>query len=67
LGIINGSDSVGSFWNSTVYCHKVSEVIDMVKDRIANKAPKFIGPSWDGYRGTVNMEKKGFYIVRGNL
>lgn len=66
--LINGCEGIGTGWSTTVYPHRVEEIIELVKKRLVGlQAIEDMKPGWQGFKGSIERGsgQKISYIVRG--
>lgn len=64
LVLINGCEGIGTGWSTTVYPHKVDDVIEIIRKRIRKQAC-VVKIGWEGFKGEVILDKPNSYVVKG--
>ena len=70
LVLVNGSDSIGTGWSSTVQNHDPREVIANLRKMINGEEPEVMHPHFAGFDGEIIAEtgkREGSYIVTGKI
>lgn len=63
LVLINGSEGIGTGWSTTIYPHKVSDVISLVRAKLKGNALD-INIGWENFQGSVEKDDRT-YVVKG--
>ena len=63
--LVNGSDGIGTGWSSNIPCFNPRDIVDAIKNKIANQEFENIHPWFKGYNGSISVNDKQNYTVEG--
>lgn len=61
--LVNGARGIGSGWATYIPNHRVEDVIQGIRDRMAGTTPTPLIPFYEGYTGKISIERMGKYIA----